>query len=280
MFLVQGSLSQRDTNFSKLEEVLSGHAETANLSRASRTASQSPVSVCKVPVLPLAAVAAARCDERVCSEGVVTEGAQDSDFSRSTRSCSLVSPRLQSEDVSKLETVIVDLQHRNLELEAALHRCERQHRQSIFEEETAIMTSLQMSAEILVSLRNLSKAANVGKALGLLPLEQGRGHLEELMSLRKLADAGRSPANQVTPQSLCSQERGGYEREIAELRQMSEAMLLELQRRIQGVEQAEEEAALWRDRCEALQARLSRSDEVMCACVRAYMSACMCACVQ
>lgn len=233
----------------------------------------SPVSIRKVPVLPLAAMKATAYDDCMRSEGTGTyshraqkDGEKDSRPSLSTRSCSIVSPRFQSEQISHLEATIIDLQHKNVELEAVLHRSERQHRQDIFQGESMLMISHQMCAEILIVMRNLSKAADVGKALGLLPLEQGRAHLEELMSLRKLA-----PASQAAPRVgvLGLQEREGYEREIQELRQMSEAMLSELQRRMQGVEQAEEEAALWRERAEALQGRLSQSDEVCeCICAR------------
>lgn len=163
-------------------------------------------------------------------------------------------------DVSKLESTIVDLKHKILTLETELQSAHRARRQQAFEHESVVMDIVQKSAELHHTIKKVDRLAKIGERLGLLPLgNQMRIKAQHESLERNLAAT--AAAQEQTAQALPAQDCARYERELAELREISEAMLKELERRIQGVEQAEEEASLWRQRAEALQVRLTASDQ-------------------
>jgi len=136
-----------------------------------------------------------------------------------------------------------------LTLETEKQSALRQGRQATFEQESAVTEIIQSSSDLHYILKKVEKVAKIGETLGLLPIDD---------QMRARVQYSQQP-DQIAQVPL--QERARYEREIVEVREISEAMLKELERRVQEVEQAEEAAALWKQRMEALQGRLAASDE-------------------
>ena len=237
----------REAIFNKLEDVLSGGCASARESSA--LADSSDVFVrpgVKVPKLSLSAVRASMCSL------TSVESATDA---QSELSSAIPTPRYQPEYVSKLEATNVELKHRVLALESELQRALRQEKQQNFEEDSMLMDILGSSAELHHTIRRMERLAKAGATLGVPPADKS--------ILAKGSPQKRDPAaaENENPQVLPAQERMRYENEIAELREISEAMLKELDRRIQGVERAEEEAFMWQHRADALQRRLADSDQ-------------------
>lgn len=158
-------------------------------------------------------------------------------------------PHHLSGNVAKLEAIVAVLMGQVLTLETQKQNALRQCRQETFEQESAVIEIIQSSAELHYILKKVEKFAKIGKTLGLLPIDE---------QMRARVQYSQQP-DHIAQVPL--QERARYEREIVELREISEAMLKELERRVQEVEQAEEAAALWKQRVEALQGRLAASDE-------------------
>ena len=168
---------------------------------------------------------------------------------------SVITPRYQPEYVSKLEATNLDLRHKVLALETELHRAWRQEKQQNFVEESMLMDILGSSAELQHTMKRMEKLAKAGATLGVMPTDDLM--LAKLSKERQTDTTAEVQKSQLLP----AQERARYENEIAELREISEAMLKELARRIEGVERAEEEAFTWQQRTEALQRRLADSDQ-------------------
>ncbi len=168
---------------------------------------------------------------------------------------SVTTPRYQPEYVSKLEAANLDLKHKVLALETELHRAWRQEKQQNFVEESMLMDILGSSAELQHTMKKMEKLAKARATLGVMPTDDLM--LANFSKEKKTDTTAEVQKSQLLP----AQERARYENEMAELREISEAMLKELARRIEGVERAEEEALTWQQRTEALQRRLADSDQ-------------------
>jgi hypothetical protein len=161
---------------------------------------------------------------------------------------STASPRFHSEYVSTLEGKILDLTQKNLILETELQDTQLNGRQQIFEEESVIIDIFQSSAELYHTIKRVEELAAVGHRFGLLKSENLPASPSWACKLNTTAGAKKQPAHAVS-----MSERAIYERELAELREASESMHFQLEMRLKQVEREEQEARLWRQRATALE---------------------------
>ena len=155
-------------------------------------------------------------------------------------------PRFHPEYVSQLESTIVDLKHQVFALDTKLQRAERHERQQDFEAQSAVMDIIQSSAEVHYMLKRIEFWV------------QRERKLSRALSSQISEDIRACDVELQAKATIWPQECAKHERSMDDPSQISEANLAEI---FQEMQRAKEEASIWKERTEKLEARLRTSNE-------------------